>query len=210
MWRVWSILALLWAGVAAAQDRAGAFDYYVLALSWTPSWCAIEGDARGSDQCDARHDHGFTLHGLWPQYETGYPQDCRSAERDPSRRQTGAMTDIMGSGGLAWHQWKKHGRCAGVSAQDYFDLSRAAYDSITRPEILRQIDQDMRLSPKVVEAAFLEVNPALLPSGVTVTCRDGRIQEVRICLTKSLEPRICGRDVQRDCSAQSALFSPIR
>jgi len=210
MWRVWSILALLWAGVAAAQDRAGAFDYYVLALSWTPSWCAIEGDARGSDQCDARHDHGFTLHGLWPQYETGYPQDCRSAERDPSRRQTGAMTDIMGSGGLAWHQWKKHGRCAGVSARDYFDLSRAAYDSIIRPEILRQIDQDMRLSPKVVEAAFLEVNPALLPSGVTVTCRDGRIQEVRICLTKSLEPRICGRDVQRDCSAQSALFSPIR
>ncbi|MEM9270485.1 MAG: ribonuclease T, partial [Pseudomonadota bacterium] len=75
---------------------------------------------------------------------------------------------------------------------------------------LRQIEEDMRLPPKVVEAAFLETNPEYLPGGVTVTCRDGRIQEVRICLTKDLEPRICGRDVQRDCSAPSALFSPIR
>ncbi|MEM6466557.1 MAG: ribonuclease T2 [Pseudomonadota bacterium] len=210
MWRVLTVVAVFWGYATAAEDRAGVFDYYVLSLSWTPSWCALEGDARGSDQCAPRHDFGFTLHGLWPQYEQGYPEYCRTSARDPSRRQTGRMADIMGSGGLAWHQWKKHGRCTGLTSQDYFALSREAYGNVSRPQVLRQIEEDMRLPPKVVEAAFLETNPEYLPGGVTVTCRDGRIQEVRICLTKDLEPRICGRDVQRDCSAPSALFSPIR
>ena len=39
-----------------------------------------------------------------------------TAERDPSRRESQQMADIMGSGGLAWHQWQKHGRCSGLSA----------------------------------------------------------------------------------------------
>lgn len=38
------------AGKAAAQDaQEGEFDYYVLALSWSQNWCALEGDARASD-----------------------------------------------------------------------------------------------------------------------------------------------------------------
>ena len=52
----------------AKGERSGDFDYYVLALSWSPNWCRLEGDAKGSDQCDPRHDHGWILHGLWPQY----------------------------------------------------------------------------------------------------------------------------------------------
>ena len=71
----------------AEGDTPGDFDYYVVALSWSPTWCALTGDARRHDQCDARHAHGFILHGLWPQYGTGYPSDCRSPQRDPSRGQ---------------------------------------------------------------------------------------------------------------------------
>ena len=105
----WFSLAsgLLLAAPAAAQT----FDYYVLALTWTPSWCAAEGEARDG-QCDPGRDLGFTLHGLWPQFEQGWPEDCPSEEADPSRRETAAMADVMGSGSLAWYQWKKHGRRA--------------------------------------------------------------------------------------------------
>ena len=134
---VW-VLVWLAAAARAEGERAGDFDYYVLALSWTPSWCALEGDARGSAQCDAGQGYGFTLHGLWPQYDEGWPSFCPTAERAPSRAMTGAMTDIMGSSGLAWHQWRKHGTCTGLSAEDYFRLSRLAYESITRPELLRR------------------------------------------------------------------------
>ena len=69
------------------------------------------------------------------------------------------MADIMGTGGLAWHQWRKHGVCSGLSAADYFRLSRLAYDRVTRPEVLRRLDRAVRLPAAVIEEAFLEVNP---------------------------------------------------
>ncbi|MEM9779415.1 MAG: ribonuclease T2 [Pseudomonadota bacterium] len=209
--RALCLALLLFATAARAEgEAAGDFDYYVLALSWTPSWCAAEGDARGSEQCEADQGFGFTLHGLWPQFEDGWPSWCRTGARDPSRRQTAAMADIMGSGGLAWHQWKKHGRCSGLSADAYFDASRRAYDAVRRPALLRQLDKTYALPPKVIEDAFLAEDPALTPDGLTVTCSDGRIAEVRICLSQDLTPRRCGEDVRRDCSAGSAEMSPIR
>ena len=202
---------LIWgAPLWAEGERAGKFDYYVLSLSWSPTWCALEGDARGADQCDDRHDFGWTLHGLWPQNERGWPSYCRTAERDPSRGQTKAMADIMGSGGLAWHQWKKHGRCSGLSSDAYFEISRRAYASLTRPAVFRKLKNPVKLPAKVVEEAFLESNPRLSPDMITITCKNRRIQEVRLCLNKDLEPRICGEDVVGDCSIKDALFDPIR
>ncbi|MEM9640230.1 MAG: ribonuclease T2 [Pseudomonadota bacterium] len=204
-------ILLLTSPMARAEgEDAGAFDYYVLALSWTPSWCATEGDGRDADQCDTGRGNGFTLHGLWPQYEVGWPSWCRTAHTDPSRRQTAAMADIMGSGGLAWHQWKKHGRCSGLGADTYFDLSRAAYTAVRRPTVLRKLTRPVELPPTVIEEAFLEANPQLGADGVTITCRNGRIAEVRICLSPDLTPRTCAPDVRRDCAAASAVFPPIR
>lgn len=197
-------------GAEADGDRPGDFDYYVLALSWNASWCAREGDARQAEQCDPRHDHGFTLHGLWPQREAGWPQYCRSAKPDPSRRQSAAMADIMGSGGLAWHQWKKHGRCADLSGADYYALSRRAYERIVRPEVFRALPRDVSLPPKVVEAAFLEANPALQPDGVTVSCRQGMLHEVRICLARDLTPRLCSPEAARDCGSATTLLPRMR
>lgn len=206
------IMALmLIAGAARAEgERAGAFDYYVLALSWTPTWCAIEGDGRGSPQCDPGQGFGFTLHGLWPQYEAGWPSYCPTSERNPSRGMTADMADIMGSSGLAWHQWNKHGVCSGLSARDYFALSRLAYERVTRPDLLRNLGSEVRLPAEVIEEAFLEENPDLRDETTTVTCRDGRVQEIRICLTRDLDPRECGRDVARDCPLQEAIFAPMR
>ncbi len=201
---------LLLAMPAPAQDRPGDFDYYVLSLGWTPTWCALEGDARGSDQCDAGRGFGFTLHGLWPQREVGWPSDCRAAARPPSRGQTAAMADIMGSAGLAFYEWRKHGSCSGLDAAAYFATSRAAYAAINRPSVLRDLGREVTLPARVVEEAFLEANPGLAADGVTVTCRAGRVQEVRICLTRDLAPRDCGADVVRDCTLDAALLSPIR
>ncbi|MEO1139789.1 MAG: ribonuclease T2 [Pseudomonadota bacterium] len=207
-----AILAFLLGTTVALADgeRAGAFDYYVLSLSWSPTWCALEGDARGSPQCDAEHDHGWVLHGLWPQYHRGWPAHCPTVERPPSRTMTNAMADIMGTSGLAWYQWKKHGTCSGLSAPDYYALTRQAYGQINRPEVFRKLKDPVKLPASVVEAAFLKANPQLKADMLTITCREGRIQEVRACLSKDLDPVPCGRDVIRDCTLEDALFAPIR
>ena len=206
-----SALLLVLAGPLAAEgERPGDFDYFVVSLSWSPNWCLREGDARGSEQCAPGSGHGWILHGLWPQYHRGYPSFCQTAQRPPSRGMTAAMADIMGTSGLAWHQWKKHGSCTGLSAPAYYALSREAYARIRRPAIFRDLKREVVLPAAVVEAAFLEANPGMEADGVTITCRDGAIQEARICLSKSLTPVPCGRDVMRDCTLDKALFTPLR
>ncbi|TMV06801.1 ribonuclease T [Ruegeria sediminis] len=207
----WAVLWLLTAvpGLAGG-GKAGEFDYFVLSLSWSPTWCAIEGDARQADQCDARHDHGWILHGLWPQHHRGWPSYCPTPEAPPSRGMTREMEDIQASSGLAWHQWKKHGTCSGLSAQDYFALSRRAYDAVQRPDVFRRLETAVTLPAAVVEEAFLQANPGLEPDMITVTCRDGYIEEVRLCLSRDLQPVPCGADVIRDCRATDARLDPIR
>ncbi|WP_442920398.1 ribonuclease T2 family protein [Marinovum sp. 1_MG-2023] len=195
---------------AADGEKSGEFDYYVLALSWSPNWCALEGDAKASEQCEARHDFGWTLHGLWPQFHRGWPSYCPTVERAPSRGMTGDMADIMGTAGLAWYQWKKHGVCSGLSAAGYFRASRDAYAAITRPEIFRKLDKAVKIPASVVEEAFLQANPNLEADMITITCKDGHIQEARVCLSKELRPVPCGRDVIRDCRMTDAMFTPIR
>ncbi|MDW4550968.1 ribonuclease T2 [Defluviimonas sp. D31] len=205
-----AVLALTAAPALAEGEPAGDFDYYILSLSWSPTYCALEGDKRGDSQCDPARAYSFTLHGLWPQFESGWPSWCRTPERDPSRGQTRAMADIMGSAGLAWHQWKKHGRCSGLAPKAYFDAARQAYGRVKIPDALARLDRDLRLPAHVVEEAFTEANPGLAAPMITITCKAGRIQEARICLTRDLGFRPCGADAARDCRMPDALMEAVR
>ena len=200
------LAAWLAAGAAWAEgERAGDFDYYVMALSWSANWCAATGDARDDPQCEAGRGIDFVLHGLWPQYEDGWPSFCRTAERDPPRSLTAAQADLFGGAGAAFYQWKKHGRCAGLPAEAYFHTARAAFDSVAVPQVFTALRQDIRLPADVVEEAFLDANPAMTADQVVVTCRDGMVQEVRICLTRDLDLRPCNADVGRVCRGTVAM-----
>lgn len=205
------MLALLLADPALAEgERAGDFGYYVAALSWSASWCALEGDMRRDPQCAPGRGIDFVLHGLWPQHEEGWPSYCRTVERDPSRGETAAVADVFGGAGAAFYQWKKHGRCSGLSARDYYALARTVRERVAIPEVLSRIDRRLEVPARVIEEAFVEANPDLSPEMVTVTCQAGLIDEVRICVTKDLTPRPCAPDAARDCRATDAVILPVR
>lgn len=172
------------------------FDYYLLALSWSPSFCETRPD---SDQCGK--GLRFVMHGLWPQYERGYPENCyTAANRRVPGRLLRAYRDLAPSQGLLAHQWRKHGSCAGMSAEQYFQTARAARQRIAIPQALKNASKSARLDPRVIETAFLQANPGLDRDEVTITCSRGDLAEVRVCLSRDLEPRRCGADVIRDCS----------
>lgn len=159
--------------------------------------------------------HATTMAGPCTGYgrstNAGIPSDCPAPRRlDPSRGESDAMADIMGSGGLAWHEWKTHGRCSGLSGPDYYALSRAAYGAVTRPPVLRQLDRPIRVPASVIEEAWLQANPEMTADQITITCRGDQIAEARICLTKDLVLRACAPDVARDCRAENALLAPVR
>ena len=220
-------LSAAWACVAEGE-RAGDFDYYVLSLSWSPNWCATTGDQRGSEQCDPSRDLGWVVHGLWPQYEDGWPSYCKTAVRAPSRSMTAAQADLFGTGGAAWYQWKKHGSCAGIEAEVYYDLVRKAFGAVNRPEVFRKLTNSVRLPASVVEEAFLQANPRGAPLTKDleprtwhadmldpITCKADRIQEAnRLCHPDSQRPQNfprskCARDVVRDCTAQQAKIAAV-
>lgn len=204
------ILALIWTPPALARDLAGKFDYYVLALSWQPSWCQLTGDARDAPECRPGTGRGFTVHGLWPQYERGWPEYCRTDERDPSRRESAEMSEIIGSAGLAAHQWRKHGRCSGLSALRYFELTRAAAASIVIPEALSSGPAGARTTVAEIQHQMRAANPQLPADGFVVQCRSGLVTEIRICLTRDLRPRRCAADLRDRCRSQRIGMDPPR
>jgi len=194
-----AILAILglWL-VTAAAARAERFDYYVLALSFMPGWCALEGSARGDDRC-AGGGAGFALHGLWPQHEEGWPEYCLSPHPDATRAETAAAAVVYGSAGLAWYQWRKHGSCSGLSARDYFRAAARAVGLVRLPPAPGGRGGG-RITGAEVVREVLALNPGLAAESVVVTCRSGRLAELRLCLTPALAPRACAADVRaRDC-----------
>jgi ribonuclease T2 len=210
MYKLIVLLLSLLPAAAARADTAGDFDYYVLSLGWSSNWCAQTGDARNDPQCGAGRGLTWTVHGLWPQYEDGFPSNCRTVQSDPTRSDTAQMVDIMGGAGLAFYEWKKHGRCSGLSAQDYFKTTRRAHTALTIPPIFAKISKDLTVPASVIEEAFLESNPAMQRDQITITCSGTMIQEARICLTKDLNLRRCGDDVITDCRLKNAELEAVR
>lgn len=165
---------------------AGDFDFYVLALSWSPGFCRTAAGARAGQQCEPGAGLGFVVHGLWPQYEHGYPQDCPFGARTPSRIALQGAAGLYPSEGLARYEWRKHGVCAGKSPTDYFADVRAARDAIVIPPPFQKATTDQSWTSVDIERAFIGANARLRPGMIGVACARGALQEVRICFSKDL------------------------
>lgn len=195
------LLSLLAGAASAAErggDRAGQFDFYVLSLSWSPTFCATDAGHRSQQQCGDGKDFAFIVHGLWPQYEKGYPDFCPSRESDRVSQSLGrTMFDIMPSMGLIGHEWRKHGLCTGLSQSDYFSTIRKAYQAVHMPADLAGGHQMQTFTPTQIEDKFVAANPGMTRHGISTACEGSRLEEVRICLTKDLNFRDC-EQVDRD------------
>jgi ribonuclease T2 len=195
---------------AATVDEGSGFDFYVLSLSWSPSYCAAEGEEANGQQCGPRRNYAFVVHGLWPQHERGYPSDCATEERGVDRDRMASLYDIMPSSALIRHQWRKHGSCSGLSQDRYFDVLRRAREHVSVPEPYRRPETELRVSPSEVEDAFLKANPGMADDGIAVTCDNRYLREVRICMTKALDFRACPEVDRRSCKASGVRMPPTR
>lgn len=207
-------LAFIWAGAAAADERGGApFDYYLLALSWSPTYCA--SSERDHDlQCASGRGYEFVLHGLWPQYRSGWPQYCDAAGSGLSKSLITGMLDIMPSRSLVRHQWNKHGTCTGLSPEAYFALARKLHDEISIPARYIDPERSIEISVEEFVGDFAAANEDLEPEMISVQCgsRRGRarLAELRICFSRAGAPVPCGPNEQRQCRADRLVLPPAR
>ncbi|MCU0227945.1 MAG: ribonuclease T2 [Bryobacterales bacterium] len=196
--------------VTAVETASTAnFDYYVLALSWSPQHCATPAGNRDRTQCAGPRSYGFIVHGLWPQFERGFPQDCGGSAA-PSRQLLSRMMDIMPSEGLIRHEWRKHGTCSGLSPEDYFAVTRRAFEAFRTPAGYGTPSTTLNVKPSVYKQALLDANPALGAQHVAVICSGRFLQEVRVCLDKNLNPRPCGGGVRDRCNVPEMIVRPLR
>src|ERR1700748_3723530 len=83
------------------QNEPGQFDFYVLSLSWSPSFC--DAVTERSPQNAARQTEcgkqafAFIVQGLGPQYERGFPEFCQNPAPRLDRNVISSMIDLMPS-----------------------------------------------------------------------------------------------------------------
>ncbi len=194
-----------------ARAEAGLFDYYALALSWSPSYCATNHDP---DQCDSGRRLGFVLHGLWPQFEKGYPQDC-SSEPLPANAMR-SYGPLFPSPKLVGHEWRKHGTCSGLDPAAYFALSDKLRRQLVIPPALRQPGAPLRMSHRDFVQAFRDVNPGQVQDSVLPFCAAGGrfLRELHACFSKQGQARACSEgEVRRSynsCRAETFLVQNVR
>jgi ribonuclease T2 len=210
-------ISFLFIITAFAQDRRqnepGQFDFYVLALSWSPSFCEAASERspnrRPSQQCGAR-PYSFVVHGLWPQYERGFPEFCQVPAPRLERGIVSQMLDLMPAPGLIYSEWDKHGTCSGLAARGYFEAVRKARAVTKIPDRFIEPDTVMTVTPSEVTQAFLAANPGMTPGAISITCDNKRLREIRVCMTKEFRFRDCEEMTRRSCRRDQMIMPPVR
>ena len=196
------------------QNTPGEFDYYVMSLSWSPSFCEAASERGNSGrnqqiQCGGR-PYSFVVHGLWPQYERGFPNYCQRPSPRLDHNIMNSMLDLMPAPGLIYNEWDKHGTCSGLSQRAYFETIRKARAAVKIPAEYMDLTETKTVSPAEVEQAFIKANPGLGDEGIAVTCDSRRLSEVRICFTKDLQFRSCEEINRRSCRRDAVEMPPMR
>ena len=217
-WLVFVAIAVGGTSAAQAQDRRqnapGEFDFYVLSLSWSPSFCEAANERGNSGrsqqaQCGGR-PYAFVVHGLWPQYDRGFPNYCQRPAPRLERNVMSSMLDLMPAPGLIYNEWDKHGTCSGLGTRAYFETIRKARAAVKIPDNYLDLSDPLLAAPDDIEQAFIKANPGLSSSAISVVCDSKRLSEVRICMSKDLQFRSCEEIDRRACRRDKVLMPPVR
>lgn len=187
-----------------AQGDSGGFDYYLLALSWAPNFCATHSGS--ANECGSGRHVAFVVHGLWPQAERGrLDEPCQHASPVAADVVRYAL-NFYPDAGLVQHEWQCHGVYSGLSAGDYFAKVGKAYQSVQVPAAISGMTADTQIRAADLVRQFEEANAA--PEGSFVTsCHDGELVAVEACFTKDLKLRRCS-GAQRGCSGELLVRAP--
>ena len=189
---------------------ANQFDSHVLAVSWQPAFCELQGGDKkecltlNQRRFDASH---FTLHGLWPNRKScgrgyGYCGDVKQKPLNfcgyPALRLEPAVRESLGivmpsaKAGtcLQRHEWWKHGSCSGLTANAYFSLSLGLLKQINQSTFVSDFmvsNIGQRVTRKAFNEAFDQSFGANSYQRVALQCRKGLLTELQIALPKILE-----------------------
>lgn len=205
-----ALFAIFALACALTAQRAAPFDYYVLALSWAPAFCAQPGEAaRNPRECAVGRNIGFIVHGLWPEAAQGRGPESCGTTKPPPRNVVDFALPVMLSPGLIRHEWITHGTCTGLTPFDYFSSIFQLRGAVQIPVQITSIEAQITEGPRQIETQFAGANPSFPPGAFRTACTGRVFQEERICFDKSLKPRACTAAVEECASPAIAIRPPL-
>ncbi|XP_052186228.1 ribonuclease 2-like [Diospyros lotus] len=188
------------------------FDYFLLALQWSGTVCQRTHHCCSSNACcrGSNAPTGFTIHGLWPDYNDGtWPACCTHSDFDikeistlrntlekywPSLSCSSAST-CHGGKGLFWaHEWEKHGTCSFPVVRDeyeYFLTTLNVYFKYNVTAVLAEAGYLPSNSEKYPLGGIISAIQNAFHSTPLLVCSHGAIEELRLCFHKDFKPRDC-------------------
>ncbi|PVX42701.1 ribonuclease T2 [Pasteurella langaaensis DSM 22999] len=130
---------------AIGQNKNAPVDYYMLALSWSPTFCESQERKFGNDlpassqmQCGTQRQYGWVIHGLWPQNAhartvTDHPRFCQGDLPQLDYNLIEKYLPESPSPKLLQGEWEKHGACAFKTAEQYFQKQQELYRTLALP-----------------------------------------------------------------------------
>jgi ribonuclease T2 len=209
------LAALALAPFAQARDPVpGQFDYYALSLSWSPTYCGSDAGRDDRQQCGLGRAYAFVVHGLWPQYRQGWPEDCSLREKWVPDDLIATMLDVMPSKKLIIHEWRKHGGCSGLRMRPYFELTRSLFGKISIPARYLSPMAPIITTPDGLVSDFVKTNRDITANMLSVQCGNSRgaarLAELRVCFGKDGSFQPCGINERRQCRAERLVLPPVR
>jgi ribonuclease T2 len=200
-------LVIVWAGARAAQTQ---FDYYVLALSWAPEFCARPGVAAGNRaECASGKNIGFVVHGLWPESNRGKSPESCGPPKTVAKPVVDFILPYMPNRSLIQHEWATHGTCSGLKPADYFADILQTRSAVQFPVQFTALEESTMESPGLIETQFAESNPSFPEGAFRAICGSATLTEVRVCFDKSLKPQACAASAGQ-CTDSSIAIRPAR
>ncbi|XP_051227399.1 ribonuclease 2 [Lolium perenne] len=214
---------------AGRKRRMAGFDYYVLALQWPGSVCRQTNHCCSSNGCCRSNPlNWFTIHGLWPQYSYGgWPSCCRQTtpfnmnkiamlrpilERYWPSLYCGDSSTCFGRRGPFWvHEVKTHGTCAYPEIQDeydYFSTALYLYSKYNVTKALRKAHIYPRNGRKYEVGHIVAAIDHAFGRLPHIVCKNGSVQELRLCFHKDYQPRDCGSETDDAWSSSRRSHCP--
>ena len=180
-----------------------AFDYYIYATTWAPTFCRVN-----PDKCVEKPIQNFIIHGLWPQNDSSYPQFCQPCEPFAKWQLQPLENELKeywsDTGKIDWvfleHEWDKHGCCSFMSQKDYFTSVIELRKKWDYKKVFQSVD--MHPNTTVILSRIKSAAQNFCGNRCTVAfnCINNRLMSMYMSLAKNFS--VDEKTISDDCSKE--------
>lgn len=209
-----------------AQDE---WTFMVLAQTWEGTFC--------NDGCCvlpssiSKLTSGVTIHGLWPNYDSGYPSCCKCSYTETEvdnyinnnaqmYRDINTYWPSLKKCKFIHYEWAKHGTCAAsvyngdTGYADYFNTAITLHKKWNLYSIITSAVTPSNTT-KYPASKITSAIEKKVGTSVALSCSSGKLAEIRICFehptsaTKlNPNPINCSSSIWNGCTSSSTIIVP--